>query len=105
MDEVHAAHSKREREQSGENMSPSNDNSREPPKPGRLGGGWFAVLVLAGFLVVAIWYAIHAWSSVPQTGISAAGWIFLGLGIVITILVGAGLMALVFYSSRKNFDR
>jgi len=30
---------------------------------------------------------------------------FLICGIVVTFAVGAGLMALVFYSSRKNFDR
>jgi hypothetical protein len=37
-------------------------------------------------------------------GISSAGWVFLVLGVVVTILVGSGLMALVFYSSRKGRD-
>jgi hypothetical protein len=37
--------------------------------------------------------------------ISLAGWIFMGLGIVFTLLVGGGLMALVFYSSRNDYDR
>jgi len=27
------------------------------------------------------------------------------LGTVVTLLVGGGLMALLFYSSRKNYDR
>jgi hypothetical protein len=29
----------------------------------------------------------------------------MGLGIVFTILVGGGLMALVFYSNRNNYDQ
>jgi len=33
------------------------------------------------------------------------GWFFLVLGIVFTIALGAGLMALVFYSSRHDYDR
>jgi hypothetical protein len=31
-------------------------------------------------------------------------WLMLGLGIFFTLLVGFGLMALVFYSSRAGFD-
>jgi len=36
---------------------------------------------------------------------SGWGWTFLILGIVVTIGLGAGLMALVFYSSRHDMDR
>jgi hypothetical protein len=32
------------------------------------------------------------------------GWLMMGLGIFFTLLVGGGLMALVFYSSRAGFD-
>jgi hypothetical protein len=34
----------------------------------------------------------------------AWGWLMMGLGIIFTLLVGCGLMALVFYSSRADFD-
>jgi hypothetical protein len=34
----------------------------------------------------------------------ATGWVFMIMGAVVTLLVGAGLMALVFYSSRKGRD-
>ncbi|HEV2563367.1 MAG TPA: hypothetical protein VGT78_14620 [Rhizomicrobium sp.] len=66
--------------------------------------GWLAIIVLGGFLVWAIWYAIHTWSQMSGVGISTAGWIFMTLGIVVTFAVGAGLMGLVFYSSRKGRD-
>jgi hypothetical protein len=67
-------------------------------------GSWITVIVLGGILLVAIFYAVHAWSSM-NNGISTAGWVFMIMGIVFTTAVGAGLMGLVFYSSRHNFDQ
>ncbi|HEX3675248.1 MAG TPA: hypothetical protein VHU87_13325 [Rhizomicrobium sp.] len=66
--------------------------------------GWFALVVLAGFLISAVIYAVHAWNSFNTT-VSPAGWAFMILGAVFTILIGGGLMALVFYSSRHDYDR
>lgn len=85
---------------------------QEPDKSGQplqesqsLGiAGWLAIIVLAGFLIGGIFYAVHGWSAVPSTSIPTLGWIFLILGVVITLLVGGGLMALLFYSSRKGKD-
>jgi prolipoprotein diacylglyceryltransferase len=78
-----------------------------PPRDeNRLGpGGWFAIVVLLGFLLAAVTYAVRAWTAMDGVKISLAGWIFMGLGVVFTILVGGGLMALVFYSNRNNFDQ
>jgi len=69
------------------------------------GPGWVAVAVLAGFLMAAILYAADVWRALSDVAISDAGWAFLLLGAVLTIAVGAGLMALVFYSNRHNYDR
>lgn len=68
-------------------------------------GGWLAILVLIAFLGWAVWYAAHTWGALAGVGISSAGWVMLGLGVVVTLFVGGGLMALLFYSSRKNYDR
>lgn len=80
-----------------------------PPEPEantRLGpGGWLLIVVLAAMLGAAILYAIHTWNAMEGTPVSPLGWVFMVLGVVVTILVGAGLMGLVFYSSRKNYDR
>jgi hypothetical protein len=71
----------------------------------RLGaGGWITIVVLLGFLVGAIAYAIYGWNHVGAVGIPAIGWAFLIAGIVVTVLLGGGLMALMFYSSRKGRD-
>ena len=67
--------------------------------------GVVAVIILVGLLVWAGWYAVDAWTAMSGVKMSPAGWIFMGLGAVVTFLVGAGLMALVFYSSRHDMDR
>ena len=68
-------------------------------------GGWFAIIVLIGFLIGAIAYAVHAWDAMSGVAISPLGWLFMGLGVFFTVAVGGGLMALVFYSSRHHYDQ
>lgn len=86
-------------------MQDSNENQEPSGKLFGLGGwGWFTVIALLVLLAVAVWYCIHAWGEVAGNGISPVGWVFLVLGVVVTILVGGGLMALLFYSSRKGRD-
>lgn len=74
-------------------------------RSGRLGiWGWVAILALFGLLAAAIWYALHALRMLAGVDMPAASWVFLALGAAITIVVGAGLMGLLFYSSRKGKD-
>jgi len=79
----------------------------EPSSPAQKVGlaGWIAIVVLGGFLIASIGYAFHAWSRMAGTDISGFGWVMLGLGVFFTLACGVILMGLVFYSSRKNFDR
>jgi hypothetical protein len=67
--------------------------------------GWLAIIVLLGFLVWALWYAVRSWNALAGIDISVTGWVFIVFGVLLTLGLGAGLMALVFYSSRKDFDR
>jgi hypothetical protein len=64
-----------------------------------------AIVILVGLLAWAGWYAVGAWNAMSGVHMSALGWFFMALGAVVTFLVGAGLMALVFYSSRHDMDR
>ena len=83
-----------------------NDDLEEPERPAKLtAGGWIAIAALLAMLAWACSYAVESWNALSGVEMSAGGWMFLVLGSVVTILVGAGLMGLVFYSSRKNFDR
>jgi hypothetical protein len=65
----------------------------------------FGVLVpLVALLAVSIWFAIYAWSAIDGPALPVEGQLAMGLGIVFSLLVGCGLMALVFFSSRRGYD-
>lgn len=59
------------------------------------------VLALGGMLVAALVFLFKDWDA---SAMSIHGWIALAAGSVLSILVGGGLMALVFYSARKGYD-
>ena len=60
--------------------------------------------VLGAFLVAAALYSIRIWGELGDTAMSPSGYVALAIGVVAATGVGAGLMALVFYSSRRGID-
>jgi len=67
-------------------------------------GGWAIILILSAFLISAIVVAYLGWMSAPDTVVPTFGYAALILGSVFSLVVGAGLMWLVFYSSRHDYD-
>jgi len=67
--------------------------------------GWIALTILLGLLLVSLWYAVQVWTAMAGVQMSGWGWTFLIAGVVVTVGLGAGLMALVFYSSRHGMDQ
>ena len=67
-------------------------------RPG-IAAGIAAAVVMA--LVVV---SVGNWERIGDVGIGLNGWIALVLGIVVTMAVGIGLMALIFISSRRGYD-
>jgi hypothetical protein len=67
---------------------------------------WTGIAVAAAAIVVAVLIGIAAqnWQSIGPSGISLYGWIALILGVLATLGVGVGLMALVFISNRRGYD-
>jgi hypothetical protein len=63
-------------------------------------------LIGAGVIIVAAIavMAIYAWLTLGDAAMSASGYIALALGIVGTVGLGVGLMALVFFSHRWGYD-
>jgi uncharacterized membrane protein len=55
-------------------------------------------------LAAAAWFASRAWTEVSGPPMPAAGYAAMILGIVFSLVVGCGLMALLFYSSRHGYD-
>jgi fatty acid desaturase len=64
----------------------------------------FVLVALLGLLILAAVASFWAWQEVGEVAIGLHGWIALGLGVVLTFLVGAGLMALMFFSARRGYD-
>jgi len=64
---------------------------------------FFLVLPLLAILAVALWCAVHAWNAV-DVEMSVHGYIAMILGIIFSLVVGCGLMGLMFYSSRHGYD-
>jgi hypothetical protein len=70
-----------------------------------MGRGSYAIIViLLGLLVWASILAGKGWSSAVGTDVPLAGYVAMAFGVVFSLLVGIGLMALVFYSSRAGYD-
>jgi hypothetical protein len=62
------------------------------------------VLPLFALLAATIWYAAGAWTRISGPPMPTAGYVAMALGIIFSLLVGCGLMALLFYSSRHGYD-
>ncbi len=65
---------------------------------------WALAAVLFGFLAGAVFVAHYGWVSAGDVTMPPWGWLMMGLGILFSLVVGCGLMILVFYSSRAGFD-
>jgi len=61
------------------------------------------VAALLGILALSIMFMVSAWTH-TNAQMSVHGWIALSLGVFFSLLIGCGLMALVFYSSRRGYD-
>ena len=64
----------------------------------------FTLIVLLGLLILAGAIGFWTWQEVGEVEIGMHGWIAIGLGAAVTFLLGAGLMALMFLSSRRGYD-
>jgi len=65
----------------------------------------FLVIVsLLALLALAIWFAVTAWVRLGGEPMPFYGYVAIAGGVLFSLLVGGGLMALVFYSSRHGYD-
>lgn len=64
---------------------------------------WLAMIPLFALLVLAFYIAGSAWVRF-DADIPLIGWLAIAGGAAMALLVGGGLMALLFYSSRHGYD-
>ncbi|MCS3731507.1 hypothetical protein [Bradyrhizobium betae] len=62
------------------------------------------ITILLAILAATCWLAYQGWTAASDVEISTHGYMAMGLGVFFSLLVGCGLMALVFYSSRRGYD-
>jgi hypothetical protein len=75
------------------------------PVSARLGIGSWTILV-ALFLLLAVTFMVVylGWTLGNGADVPASGYVAMALGVVVSLAVGFGLMALIFYSSRNGYD-
>lgn len=62
------------------------------------------IVALFGLLAFAIWFAGSAWVHLGGDEIPLYGYFAIAGGMLVSLLLGGGLMALVFYSNRHGYD-
>jgi hypothetical protein len=73
--------------------------------PARLGIGSWTILIVLGLLLAGTFAIVYVgWKLASGTDVPASGYVAMVLGVVVSLGVGFGLMALIFYSSRKGYD-
>jgi hypothetical protein len=65
---------------------------------------WIAAGIAAAVVAALVVVSVGNWERIGDVGIGLNGWIALVLGIVVTMAVGIGLMALIFISNRRGYD-
>jgi TRAP-type uncharacterized transport system fused permease subunit len=67
-------------------------------------GTWIIIAALLGILAGAVWLGYEGWTMSQDVQMSKHGYIALAIGSFFSLVLGIGLMTLVFYSSRAGYD-
>lgn len=59
------------------------------------------IVSLGGILAASLWWAFKDFDT---SMMSVHGWIAMTIGVVLSLALGGGLMALVFFSARRGYD-
>ncbi|UFZ07575.1 hypothetical protein LQG66_15250 [Bradyrhizobium ontarionense] len=66
--------------------------------------GPIAIIVALLLILAAAFAYAYSGLTIPGEPMPREGWIALALGVVFSLIVGIGLMTLLFYSSRRGYD-
>jgi hypothetical protein len=79
--------------------------STEPATSARMGvGSWIILIVLLSLLAATGVVIYFGWTLGSGTDVPNSGYAAMAFGVIISLAVGLGLMALLFFSSRKGYD-
>lgn len=63
---------------------------------------WLLLVVLLGLLAFIAWYAVSVWMATSPMPLYRN--VILGVAATLMLVVGCGLIGLMFYSQRKGYD-
>jgi hypothetical protein len=67
-------------------------------------GSWIILVVLLSLLIATAVVIYFGWILGNGTDVATSGYAAMAFGVIISLAIGFGLMALLFYSSRKGYD-
>jgi hypothetical protein len=67
-------------------------------------GSWTILIVLLLLLAATFVIVYLGWTLGAGADVSTSGYVAMVFGVIVSLAVGFGLMALLFYSSRKGYD-
>jgi hypothetical protein len=62
------------------------------------------IIALLALLALAVWFAVDTWNTTAGSPMPLIGWLALAGGAFFSLLIGCGLMALMYYSHRHGHD-
>jgi hypothetical protein len=68
-------------------------------------GAKILIAVMVALLAAASYVGYVGWTGHGDVDMPTSAYVALALGLFFTLVVGCGLMILVFYSSRKGYDQ
>ncbi len=85
--------------------STGNEDRTSRATSARMGvGSWIILIVLLSLLVATGVVIYFGWTLGNGSDVPTSGYAAMAFGVIISLAVGFGLMALLFYSSRKGYD-
>ncbi|WP_245334950.1 hypothetical protein [Bradyrhizobium mercantei] len=73
--------------------------------PARLGAGSWVLLIVLLLLLVGTGFLVYlGWTLADGIEVTTAGYVAMAAGVILSLVVGCGLMALIFYSNRRGYD-
>ena len=79
--------------------------SMETTTSARMGVGSWIVLIVLLLLLIATGVVVYfGWILANGADVPTSGYAAMAFGVIISLAVGFGLMALLFYSSREGYD-
>jgi hypothetical protein len=67
-------------------------------------GSWTVLVILAGMLLATFVIVYLGWTLTKDAVVPTSAYVAMTFGVITSLAVGFGLMALVFYSSRQGYD-